>query len=114
MAEKDERGTGYLSGPFSYALSINILVIIFLFGDLPKYFYFPASSIMVMAISDTIAAYAGKKYGKHEIKIKYTKTIRTVEGSIALFISAFLLSLFGFTFFGNEISLNLPVRISVG
>jgi len=98
MAEKDERVVGYLSGPFSYALSVNILVFIFSFNT--RYFYFPASSIMVMAISDTVASYVGKKWGKHHIDLKYTKTVRTLEGSLGLFISAFLLSLFGFSFFG--------------
>ena len=98
MAEKNEVEVGYLSGPFSYALSINILVFIFSF--FPNFFFFPASSIMVMMISDTAASFIGQKYGKHKIDIKYTKTIRSVEGSIALFITAFILSLFGFSFFG--------------
>jgi dolichol kinase len=98
MAEKNEREIGYLSGPFSYALAINILVLIFSF--LPQYFFFPASSIMVMMISDTLASYAGRRFGKHKINIKYTRTIRSVEGSLVLFISAFILSVFGFTFFG--------------
>ncbi|MCP4763526.1 MAG: hypothetical protein GY870_17265 [archaeon] len=101
MAEKDEREIGYLSGPFSYALSVNILVIIFCLPGMTRFFYFPASSIMVMAISDTVASFVGRKMGKHEIDIKYTKTVRSIEGSIALFFSAFLLSLFGFTFFGT-------------
>jgi dolichol kinase len=101
MAEKDEEKVGYLSGPFSYTLSINILVFIFSFDALIPFFYFPASSIMVMMISDTIASYFGRKYGKHEIRLKYTKTVRTLEGSLALFVSAFLLSMLGFEFFGN-------------
>ena len=107
MAEKDERSVGYLSGPFSYALSINILVFIFSFDGLVQFFYFPASSIMVMMISDTVASYVGKKYGKHKIDLKYTKTIRSVEGSLALFISAFILSMLGFAFFGNWFPNNL-------
>ncbi|MHA1847508.1 MAG: diacylglycerol/polyprenol kinase family protein, partial [Promethearchaeota archaeon] len=98
MGEKDEREKGYLEGPFSYALSINILVLIFSF--MPRYFFFPAASIMVMMISDTAASFFGRRYGKHEINIKYTNTTRTLEGSLALFISAFLLSIFAFNFFG--------------
>ncbi|MHA1729685.1 MAG: hypothetical protein ACTSWY_13290 [Promethearchaeota archaeon] len=99
MAEKDEQEIGYLAGPFSYALSINILVFIFAF--LPQFFFFPASSIMVMMISDTLASYFGTRYGKHKINIKYTKTVRSIEGSLALLVSGFLLSLFGFSFFGT-------------
>lgn len=99
MAEKNEREVGYLSGPFSYALSINILVLTFSF--VPRWFYFPAASIMVMMISDTLASMVGKRYGKHKIDIKYTKTVRSLEGSLTLFVSAFLLSLFAFTFFGS-------------
>ncbi len=101
IAEKDEQEKGYLSGPFSYALAINILVLIFSFKSAVQYFYFPASSIMVMMISDTAAAWIGRKWGKHKIDIKYTKTIRTLEGSLAMFVTAFILSFFGFSFFGQ-------------
>jgi phytol kinase len=116
MAEKDERVVGYLSGPFSYALSVNILVFIFAFDT--RFFYFPASSIMVMAISDTIASYVGKKWGKHHIDLKYTKTVRTIEGSLGLLISAFILSMFGFLFFGswfpnNSHTMTLPWIITL-
>ncbi len=93
IAEKDEHEKGYLSGPFSYALAINILVFIFSFKNAVRYFYFPASSIMVMMISDTAAAWIGRKWGKHMIDLKYTKTIRTVEGSLTMFITAFILRL---------------------
>ena len=101
IAEKDEHEKGYLSGPFSYALAINILVFIFSFPSAVRYFYFPASSIMVMMISDTAAAWIGRKWGKHKIDLKYTKTVRTVEGSLTMFITAFILSFFGFSFFGH-------------
>lgn len=101
MAEKDERELGYLGGPFSYALSINILVFIFAFDPLTQYFYFPASAIMIMMISDTLAALFGKKYGKIEINISWTKTTRTLEGSLMLLVSAFALSIVGFSFFGT-------------
>jgi phytol kinase len=101
IAEKDEQEKGYLSGPFSYALAINILVFIFSFKSVVQYFYFPANSIMVMMISDTAAAWIGRKWGKHKINLKYTKTVRTVEGSLTLFITAFILSVFGFSFFGQ-------------
>jgi dolichol kinase len=101
IAEKNEHDIGYLSGPFSYALAINILVFVFSFKSAVRYFYFPASSIMVMMISDTAAAWIGRKWGKHNIDIKYTKTIRTIEGSFTMLITAFLLSFFGFSFFGQ-------------
>jgi dolichol kinase len=101
IAEKDEREKGYLSGPFSYALAINVLVFIFSFKNSVQYFYFPASSIMVMMISDTAAAWVGRKWGKHNIDLKYTKTIRTVEGSLTMFVTAFILTFLGFSFFGQ-------------
>jgi len=109
MAEKDERQLGYLGGPFYYSLAINILVFIFAFEPLIKYYYFPANSIMIMMISDSIAAFIGQKFGKHKIKLNWTKTIRTLEGSFSLFISAFLLSVFGFSFFGVW----FPIQINV-
>ncbi|MFX0102437.1 MAG: diacylglycerol/polyprenol kinase family protein [Candidatus Hodarchaeota archaeon] len=106
MGEKGEEvEKGYLSGPFSYALAINILVIIF--GFMPQYFFFPASSIMVMMISDTAASFVGRRWGKHKINnflginLAYTKTTRSLEGSLALFLSAFGLSLLAFSFFGS-------------
>ncbi|MHA1999950.1 MAG: diacylglycerol/polyprenol kinase family protein [Promethearchaeota archaeon] len=98
MGEKDEREIGYLAGPFSYALAINILVLIFSF--MPQWFFFPASSIMVMMISDTVASFVGRRYGKHKIDLKYTKTVRTVEGSLAMFASGFFLSFLAFSLFG--------------
>ncbi len=99
MGEKNEREVGYLAGPFSYALSINILVLVF--GFVPQHFFFPAASIMVMMISDTAASFFGKKYGKHKINIPYTKTVRSVEGSTAMLVTGFLLSLLAFSFFGH-------------
>lgn len=109
MAEKDERVLGYLGGPFSYALSINILVLIFSLGNNIRYFYFPANAIMMMMIADTMASIFGRRFGKHFIDLKWTKTIRTIEGSLAFFISAFLLALFGFSFFGVW----FPVQIHI-
>nr|MDO8113949.1 hypothetical protein [Candidatus Sigynarchaeota archaeon] len=99
MGDKDEKQTGYLEGPFCYALSINILVFVFAF--MPQYFFFPAASIMVMMIADTAASFFGRRYGKHKITLKYTKTTRSVEGCLAMFIVSFGLSLFAFVFFGN-------------
>jgi hypothetical protein len=61
MGEKDEKVTGYLAGPFSYALSINILVLVFSF--MPNYFFFPAASIMVMMISDGAMASTSTRSG---------------------------------------------------
>jgi len=99
MGEKDESETGYLAGPFCYALSINVLVLVFSF--MPRFFFFPAASIMVMMIADTAASWFGRRYGKHAIIIKYTKTTRTVEGCFAMLGTAFGLSLFAFAFFGS-------------
>ncbi|HME53964.1 MAG TPA: hypothetical protein VKM55_17190 [Candidatus Lokiarchaeia archaeon] len=98
MGEKDESKAGYLAGPFCYALSINVLVLVFSF--MPQYFYFAAASILVMMISDTVASWVGRRYGKHKITLKYTHTTRSFEGSMGMFASAFALSLFSFTFFG--------------
>ena len=99
MGEKNEAEAGYLAGPFSYALAINILVVIF--GFMPHFFFFPAACIMVMMISDTAASFFGRRYGKHKINFSWTNTVRSVEGCMAMFITAFGLSLFAFFFFGN-------------
>jgi len=62
--------------------------------------YFPLAAILLMIISDTLASVIGKRYGKHDIKIPWIKAIRTLEGSLAFFISGFILCFIAFTLLG--------------
>ncbi|MGQ4873238.1 MAG: diacylglycerol/polyprenol kinase family protein [Promethearchaeota archaeon] len=107
IGEEAEEEKGYLQGPFNYCLSITILVAIFAFFA-PHQMYFPIAGILIMIISDTLASMVGRKIGKRKIKLSWTGSERTLEGSSAFFISAFLLCLFSFSFFGiiNPINQN--------
>jgi len=99
ISEEAEEKKGRLSGPLNYCISITVLIGIFAIFA-PTQLYYPISGILIMIIADTLASVIGKKYGKHEINIRWTGTKRTVEGSTVFFVSAFILCLFSFYFFG--------------
>ncbi len=99
IGEEAEEKVGYLQGPFHYCLSITILITIFVIFA-PDQMYFPIAGILLMIISDTLASIIGKKYGKRKIKLPWIKTTRTLEGSLAFFISGFIVCFFAFTFLG--------------
>jgi len=112
IGEEAEQKVGYLQGPFHYCLSITILITIFVIFA-PNQMYFPISGILLMIISDTLASVIGKKYGKRKINLPWLKTTRSLEGSIAFFVSGFILCFFAFNFLGvtNPIT---QVHLSVG
>ncbi|MFX1356395.1 MAG: diacylglycerol/polyprenol kinase family protein [Promethearchaeota archaeon] len=99
IGEEAEEKVGYLQGPFHYCLSILCLITFFVIFAHDK-LYFPISGILLMIISDTLASVIGRRYGKIKIKIPWIKTVRTLEGSLAFFISGFILCFIAFTFIG--------------
>jgi phytol kinase len=99
IGEEAEEKSGRLEGPFFYSVSITFLIAIFVLFA-PDRLYFPICGILIMIISDTFASVVGKKYGKLKINIAYTGTVRTVEGSLTFFVSAFILCFAAFYFFG--------------
>ncbi len=99
IGEEAEEKKGRLSGPLNYCISITLLIGIFAIFS-PTQLYYPIAGILIMIIADTLASIIGKKYGKHEINLKWTGTKRTVEGSTVFFISAFILCFITFYFFG--------------
>lgn len=99
IGEEEEEKVGYLQGPFHYCLSITILIVFFVVVA-PNQLYFPIAGILLMIISDTLASVVGKRYGKRKIKLPWIKATRSLEGSLAFFISGFFLCLFAFTFLG--------------
>jgi len=99
IGEEAEEKAGYLQGPFHYCLSITILITLFAIIA-PDQMYFPIAGILLMIISDTLASLIGKKFGKIKIKLPWTNTTRTLEGSLAFFISGFMLCFIAFTFLG--------------
>jgi dolichol kinase len=115
IGEEAEEKVGYLQGPFHYCLSITILITIFVIFA-PNQMYFPIAGILLMIISDTLSSIIGKKYGKRKINIPWVNTTRTLEGSIAFFVSGFLLCFIAFTFFGvsnpiTQIHLTLEIAL---
>lgn len=107
IGEEAEEKVGYLQGPFHYCISILLLVTIFVIFA-PHQLYFPLAGLLIMIFSDTLASVVGKRWGKHHIEFPWTSR-RSVEGSLALFISAFLLALGSFYFFGmfNPVTQNV-------
>lgn len=99
IGEEAEEKVGYLQGPFHYCLSITLLVFVFVIFA-PSQMYFPVAGILLMIISDTLASVVGKRYGKTSISLPWTNSRRTVEGSLAFFISGFILCFITFTLFG--------------
>ncbi|MFX1446722.1 MAG: diacylglycerol/polyprenol kinase family protein [Promethearchaeota archaeon] len=99
IGEEEEEKVGYLQGPFHYCLSITILIVFFVVVA-PNQLYFPIAGILLMIISDTLASVVGKRYGKRKINLPWIKVTRSLEGSLAFFISGFFLCLFAFTFLG--------------
>ncbi len=114
--EKEER-LGYLQGPFLFCLGIFVLMFIFLFIE--GRIYIPIVAVVVMMYSDTLASIAGRKYGKHKVRILWVRKSRTVEGSIAFLLSAIpigIISLFtiGYMWPGNNIPLSLSEVFLIG
>ncbi len=115
IGEEAEEKVGYLQGPFHYCLSITILITFFAIFA-PNQMYFPVAGILLMIISDTLASVIGKKYGKRKINLPWVKTTRSLEGSLAFFISGFILCFIAFTFLGvtnpiNQIHLTLEIAL---
>ena len=115
IGEEAEEKVGYLQGPFHYCLSITILITIFVIFA-PNQMYFPIAGILLMIISDTLASIIGKKYGKRKINLPWLNTTRSLEGSIAFFVSGFIVCFFAFTFLGvsnplTQVHLSLEVAI---
>ena len=99
IGEEAEEKVGYLQGPFHYCISITVLILVFVIFA-PREMYFPIAGILLMIISDTLASVFGKRYGRHHIKIPWIKGIRSIEGSLAFFISGYILCLLAFTLLG--------------
>jgi len=115
IGEEEEEKVGYLQGPFHYCLSITILIIFFVIVA-PHQMYFPIAGILLMIISDTLASVVGKRYGKRKINLPWIKATRSLEGSLAFFISGFFLCFFAFTILGvsnpiTQIHLTLEIAL---
>ncbi len=73
-------------GAFYHPIAIFIC---FLYANLLGLPWFYVISILILALCDAIAALIGKRYGKSEYIVE-VGTKKTLEGSIAFFVSSFL------------------------
>ena len=61
--------------------------------------YIAAASILMWGMGDASAALVGIPYGKHEIKTRFA--VKSWEGTIAMFMAAFLSGMIVLKFFGG-------------
>ncbi|MDD2678659.1 MAG: hypothetical protein PHG04_01905 [Candidatus Nanoarchaeia archaeon] len=82
-----------LQGPILYSAAISFLV---LFSAITGNIIVPVASALIMIISDPLASFFGKKYGKNKMSLLSTQ--RTFEGSFAMMMSAGIIVslIFGF------------------
>lgn len=80
-------------GEFKSSMVLAIGMMIFsisigwgVFGDK----YFVLASIYAWGVGDAFAALIGKRFGKHKIKWKLADARKSIEGSIAMFVCAFV------------------------
>ena len=67
-------------------MAFSVTVCWGLFGDK----YLVLASIYAWGVGDALAALVGKRFGKHKIKWKLADGKKSVEGSLAMFICAFI------------------------
>ncbi|MFQ6089507.1 MAG: diacylglycerol/polyprenol kinase family protein [Candidatus Methanofastidiosia archaeon] len=84
MAREEDEKVGFLIGPLIYILTTTLCLAIFPIG-------FAGASMMIMAFGDGFSSIFGKKFGNHRISYNRKKTL---EGSLAFVIFAFLASSF--------------------
>lgn len=88
-------------GSLLYPLSVYICFLSYTYFHDILFFYLP---VLTMAICDPIAALVGKRWPWKKFKIK--SATKTVMGSLAFFISSFILSIVLFYLFSPGIFIN--------
>lgn len=79
-------------GEVFYPLGVMISALIFLPGNIAAFQF----GVLVLGFSDALANIIGSLFGKHKVKLKFGS--KSLEGSMAFFLSIFLLLIvFNFT-----------------
>ena len=71
-------------------VAMSILIVIFWGWLGEQWKYIITASIMAWGFGDSLAALVGKAYGKNIVKSRYTDGKKTVEGTITMFLAAFI------------------------
>ena len=89
-------------------MTFSVTVCWGLFGDK----YLVLASIYAWGVGDALAALVGKRFGKHKIKWKLADGKKSVEGSLAMFICAFI-SVLLVLFVRGGVSIPLCLSIAI-
>lgn len=99
MARPEDLEHGSVRGPFWYAVTITVLTGAFTISGYEHLYFAAAASIHIMMFGDGLSAPIGMKYGTNHRR-KILGSIRSLHGSLALFIFGFGGALLAFWFFG--------------
>lgn len=91
IGEEGEDKVGYLQGPFYYALVITLIVAFFA-AVAPDRLGLAITATLLMMVADPVASAVGRRWGKIKWPFAWTGTPRTILGSAAFLVSAFVVS----------------------
>ena len=107
----NERKKGEFKSSMILALGMMVLSICIcwgLFGDR----YLVLASIYAWGVGDAFAALIGKKFGKHKIYWKFADSHKSIEGSLAMFMSS-TISVFTILLVRGGLDVGICLLISV-
>ena len=99
MARPEDLEHNSVRGPLWYAVSITVLTGIFTFTGYYIYYFVAAAAIQIMMLGDGMSAPIGMKYGSNSRRI-ILGSIRSIPGTLAVFIFGFLGAILAFWWFG--------------
>ena len=107
-----EKRAGEIKSSFVQLLLTAALVILVSWGLLDRKDT-AIAAVQMWGFGDEMAALIGIPYGRHPLKGRFTDSRKTVEGSLAMFISSFLVGVLLFCVIGKR-SFYLSVILSLG
>lgn len=85
----NERKEGEFKSSMVLAIGMMVLSVSVCWG-LFNDKYLVLASIYAWGVGDAFAALIGKRFGKHKIKLKFADSHKSIEGSLSMFICAFI------------------------
>ncbi len=98
FSDKDEKHIGLVF----YAFSFTVITWFFYMK------FYGAAAIFCLSFGDGLGGLVGSRYGKHSYKIPWVK-VKTIEGSLTIFIVSFLAIIIAQFIFGNTIDILLSL-----